>query len=132
MARAIEILWRSPPLSINPRSPITVSYPSGSDEDKVVSQGRAGSFFHPLPRGLGMAVRDVVEDGVIEQDRVLRDHGNLRAQGRNLQVAHIVPINQQTAAADIEEARQQMYQRCLAAAAGADDGDDFSRARCAG
>ena len=62
---------------------------------------------------------------VVEQDRVLRDDGDLRAQRRDRQVANIVAVDEQPPAGDIEEARQQMYQRGLAAAAGADDGDDF-------
>ena len=77
IARAIEIRWRSPPLSIRPRSPMTVSYPVGQGHDEIVRQRRVGSFFHPLSRGLGMAIRDVVANRVIEQDGVLGDHGDL-------------------------------------------------------
>ena len=41
-------------------------------------------------------------------------------------VAHVVAVDQQPAAGDIEEARQQLHQRGLARSAGADDGHHFS------
>src|SRR5581483_9649403 len=74
-----------------------------------------------------LAVGDVVAHRVVEQDGVLRNDGNLRAQGRHCHLAHIVTVDHQPPAAHIEEARQQMHQRRLARAAGADDRNHLAR-----
>ena len=95
--------------------------------DEVVGQRRARRFFHLVRRNFRMPVGDVVAHRVVEQNGVLGDDGDLRAQRGDGEVAHVMAVDQQPAAADIEEARQQMHQRSLARSAGADNGDYLAR-----
>ncbi len=74
-----------------------------------------------------LPVGDVVAHRVVEQDGVLGDDGDLRAQRRDGQIADVAAVNEQAPAGDVEEARQQVHQRGLARAAGADDCDHLSR-----
>ena len=93
-----------------------------------MGQRRARRFFHRLERKRRDGRRRCCCDGVIEQDGVLGDDGDLGAQRGDGQVADVVSVDEQPPAGDIEEARQQMDQRGLAGAAGADDGDHLARA----
>ncbi len=77
-------------------------------------------------RNVRLAVGDVVAHGVVEQHRLLRDDSDLRAQGCQSHVANVVAIDQQASRGDVEEARNQMDQRALARAAGADDGQHLA------
>ena len=57
-------------------------------------------------RRLGPAVADVVEDGVVEQHRVLRHHAQRRAQRRLRDVADVLPVDGDAAAGHVVEAQQ--------------------------
>ena len=62
---------------------------------------------------------DVVRHGVVEQDAVLGNNAHERTQVGDAQIADVMTIDEQGAAGDIEEARQQIGERGLSAAAGA-------------
>ena len=56
---------------------------------------------------------------------LLGHDADLRAQRGDGHVAHIMPVNQEPARGQVEEAGQQMNERALPGAAGADDGKHF-------
>ena len=99
----------------------------GQGHDEFVGQRRAGRFFHRLGGNLRLPIGNVVAYRVVEQDGVLGNDGDLRAQGSDGQVAHVAPVDEQPPSRDIEEARQQMHQRSLACTAGADNRHQFAR-----
>src|SRR5208283_378219 len=99
----------------------------GQPHDEVVRQRRAGCIFHRLPWNVGLAIGNIVADSIVEQDRILGDDGNLRPQRCNRDITHITAVEEQPPAGHVEEARQQVYQRGLARAAGTDNRDYFAR-----
>lgn len=56
----------------------------GEGLDLVVDVGGDGGLLHLAVAGGDAAVADVVLDGVVEEHRVLRDHADVRSQGRLL------------------------------------------------
>ena len=68
------------------------------------------------------AVADVVEHRVVEEQRFLGDQADLAAQVAQPHVAKRHAVQADRAAGGIGEARDQVGQRALAAAVGADDG----------
>lgn len=56
----------------------------GEGLDLVVDVGGDGGLLHLAIAGGDAAVADVVLDGVVEEHRVLRDHADVRSQGRLL------------------------------------------------
>ena len=73
-----------------------------------------------------LAVGDVVADRVVEQDGLLRDDADLRAQRCERDVADVAAVDQDAAGSDVEETRDQMDERAFAGAARADDRDHFA------
>ena len=63
-----------------------------------------------------------------EDERLLQDHRDLRAQDRSLSVAQVVAVDGDPARPRVEEPHQQADERRLARAGPADDGDDLARA----
>jgi hypothetical protein len=76
--------------------------------------------------GVGPGVGDVGADGVVEQERLLGDQGDLVAQGGQGQVAHVVAVDAHPPGADVVEARDQVQDGALAAAGRADQGDGLA------
>src|SRR5215831_936645 len=87
---------------------------------------RSGAADLPFGR-LRAAVADVVADGAVQQRGVLRDHRDLRAQALLRDRSEVLPIDQDAAAFEIEEAQQQIDYRRLAGAGTADQADLFAR-----
>ena len=69
------------------------------------------------------AVADVVADGVVEQHGILRHHADGGAQRSLRHIADVLAVDQDAAAADVVEAKQQPRDRRLAGAGRADNGD---------
>ena len=74
-------------------------------------------------RGLGRAVADVVENRVVEEHRLLGDQPDLAADVAEPHVGQGHAVELDHAGGGIGETRNQVGQRALAAAVGADDGD---------
>ncbi len=68
--------------------------------------------------------RDVGADRVVEEGDVLTDHRDSAAQARDGHLADVLPIDEDAAAIDIEQARHKVDQRRLAGARTPDEGDD--------
>ena len=81
--RAIATRCFSPPDSLSPRSPTSVSKPLGSRSISA-HQRRAARrrLDRPAMRRAVAAVADVVADRLVEQHRILRDDADRRAQRR--------------------------------------------------
>ena len=127
-ARAIAIRWRSPPDSVAPRSPITVSYPSGSAAMNSCALAVRAARLDLRPRRVGPAERDVFRDARRKEKRLLEHDGNLIAQAPDLQVAHVVSIDEHAASLRIEESRNETHERALARAGFAHDRHHFAGA----
>ena len=56
-------------------------------------------------------------NGVVEQDRILRDEGDVRAQAFERHLGDVLSVNQQAARGGIEQPRDQVEKRRLAGAA---------------
>ena len=79
--------------------------------------------------GIRAAEGDVVADRAAEQGRLLQHDADLRAQALERHVAHVVAVDQHAPGGDVVEARDQVDDRGLAAAGGAEQGDRLARAR---
>ena len=84
-------------------------------------------FLDFLPRGVRLAVGDVLGDRRVEEERVLQHQADARAHRGDREVAHVAAVAQDRAALRVEEAHEQAHERGLAAAGGADDGEAFAR-----
>jgi hypothetical protein len=87
----------------------------GQRRDELVRVRGAGRRLDPLARGARRPVADVAGDGVVEQHRVLRDHADLRPQRGDRHVADVDAVDEDGAAGDVVEARDQVDQRVLPA-----------------
>ena len=91
--------------------------------DEAVGVGLLGGLDHLLARGCGDAVADVVENRVVEEHRLLRDQADLAAEVAQPHVGQRHAVELHHAGRGIGKTRNQIGQRALAAAVGADDGD---------
>ena len=78
--------------------------------------------------GVGIAEADVLLDRAVEQEGVLVDHRDHRADLREGERAEIVAADPDRAGVGIVEPQQQPHDRGLAAAGGADDADALAGA----
>ena len=74
-----------------------------------------------------LRVAQIVEDRGVQQERILRDDGDLLAQRLDLQVAHVDAIDQHGAAGRIVQPHHQRRQRRLARAGRPDQSDRRAR-----
>jgi hypothetical protein len=131
IARAIARRWRWPPDSWLPLWPITVSRPCGRRRRspagwRAQRTARTRGLARCRPR---CAQRHVGGDAVVEQHHVLADQRELPAQRRRMsQSAQGVAVEQHQARGGLDEARQQVDQRRLAGARGADQGHGLAGA----
>lgn len=75
----------------------------------------------------GQADRDVLGDRAGEQERLLRHHHHAPPQLGRAQVAQVDAVEQDAARRGVVEAGQELGQRRLPGARGADHGDRLSR-----
>ncbi len=94
----------------------------GQALDEFVDARRARRLLDLGAAGLGPAVADVVGDGVVEQQRVLRHDAHAPAQAADPHLPEVLAVDQHPSAVGIVEAQQQPRQRGLAGAAAADHG----------
>ena len=95
--------------------------------DQAIQMGHAGGAGDRVGRGVGLAVGDIVFDGVVEQHGVLGHHANGVAQAGQAELADIVPVDGDSPGIDVVEAKQQARERRLAGAGLADHGELFAR-----
>ena len=94
----------------------------GQRRDEVVAAGLLRRGDHVLHRRVGRAEADVVGDGVAEQVDVLEHEGEVLHQAVHVVVPHVAPAQGHRPGVRVPEPGQQVDQRGLAAAGGADDG----------
>src|SRR5690606_35544076 len=78
--------------------------------------------------GGGLSVGDVVEDGVIEEERILKHDADMPSEGTLSERAQVLAIQQDASFPRIIEAHEECHQRGLAGAARADDRNGFTGA----
>jgi hypothetical protein len=93
-----------------------VSKPSGRRLDELERVCLLGGADDLLLRGVGLAVGDVLADGAVEEQRLLRHVGDLAAQALLGAVAHVLAIHQHAALLHVVQAQQQLGERGLARA----------------
>src|SRR5207302_9218308 len=91
--------------------------------DEAVGVGGPGGGDNLLHRGVGVAVADVVEDAVVEQERLLLHEGEVAAEAVAGDGAEVAAVEGDGAGGGVVEAQEQVEDGALAGAAGAAEGD---------
>ena len=89
-------------------------------EDEPLGTGQAGRFDDLFAGGTGLAVGDVIRHRAAEQIHVLLDDADVLAQALQGDMLDVLPVDVDVAAGHIIEAGNEVAQRRLAAAGGAD------------
>ena len=110
-----------------PRSPITVSYPSGSAVDELVRLRGAGGSLHVRGAGADHAERDVLAHGRREEERILGHDADGAAQRLEPEVANVDAVDQHATSLWVVEARDERGQRRLPGAGAPDQRHDATR-----
>ncbi len=87
----MAILCFCPPESLTPLSPATVSSFLGSFAMKLMGIGGMNGlldFLHVLRFAMG----DVIDDGIVEKDHILRDEGDVSPERRDGDVPYVDPV----------------------------------------
>ena len=95
----------------------------GQAQDEVVGVGGRGGGGDVLVGGVGAAPADVVGDGAVEDECLLEDGGDVAPQVGECEVAQVDVVEGDRPGVGVVGAQQQLGERGLARAAGADDGD---------
>ena len=95
----------------------------GERRDEVVGLRGPRRRAHLLVGRLGLAEADVLGNRRTEQERVLVHDADVAAQVGELQVAHVLAVDEHRAAAGVVEARHEVGERGLAAPRVADERD---------
>src|SRR5207245_7267048 len=95
-------------------------------DDKIVRQGSLRGGDDSFLGNIGQAVADVVANGIVKEDVLLRDHGDLPAQRAKCGFPHIAAINADGARSDIIKAGQEIDERGFARAARADKSNQLA------
>ena len=90
--------------------------------DKLVRMRALGGLDDLLARGVGATVGDILGHRALEQPGVLQHHAKGSAQARACVVARRASIDHDASRIDIVKAQQQVNERRLATARGADQG----------
>ena len=88
----------------------------GKAADKIVRLRRARRRLDLLLRGPWLAKGDVIRNRAAEQENILLDDRNLAAQARQVPIAHVDAVDQDTPAVHIIDAVEQLGDGALAAA----------------
>ena len=121
-ARAIATRCRWPPDRVRPRSPTSVSSPSGSESMSSPRPAREAAWSTSSPPA-SRRVCDVVAERRREQERVLGHHGHLAAQRGRVERTHVGAVHADAALGDVVEPRDQHHERALAGPGRAHEGD---------
>ena len=89
--------------------------------------GQTGCPNDLLTGGFGIGKGNVFTHGAAEQQRVLRNNPDLSPQGIKLNLADVIPIDQDPAVARVIETGQELHKGALATAALAHNADEGSR-----
>jgi len=95
----------------------------GQSLDERVGVRRAGRLLDLLHARVRATVRNVVSHAHVEQHGLLGHQANLRAHVLQVEVAHILSVDQDLATKDVVEALDEADDRALAAARLAHQGD---------
>ena len=98
----------------------------GHGQDVLVDFGLLRRLDDLLHRGVGLAVADVLENGVGEKEHVLLDDADVLVDGALGHIPDIVAIELDGTLGDLVEPGDQLAEGGLAAAGGADDGDGLA------
>ena len=101
----------------------------GQRHDELVGIGGACGRLDVSAGGARATVGNIFGKGQRKQEWLLEHDGDALAQAPQLNVPHVLAIHQHTTLPGVEEARDQVYQRGLARAGGADDGQRLSGMR---
>ena len=118
-ARAIATRWRWPPLRVRPRSPTSVSRPSGRSSSELAQAGALRRGQRPRRRRPRDARRRCCRAAWRRTGTRRRRPAPSRAAARRGRRAHVDAVHQHAAARDVVEARDQHHERGLAGAGGA-------------
>ncbi len=99
----------------------------GEVHDEVVRRRRFGGGNNLLFAGVRTAEGDVVANGAAEKRGLLQNDADLGAQAVDGHVAHVVAVDRDRAIADVIEARNEIDDRRLAAARGAQQSNRLAR-----
>jgi len=88
-----------------------------------VGESLAGGFFDFRFGCVGAAEEDVVVDGVVEKEGVLRDDADVFAQRIMRDATEVVSVEAESATLRVVEAEDERKHGALAGTAGADEGD---------
>ena len=119
-ARAITRRWRWPPESETPRSPTSVWYFLGS-VDVGVQLRRICRADDPVAVGPGVSVGNVVLDSGGEQEDVLLDDADRRAERFQRDVPDVLSVDRNTSLGYIVEPRDEVCDRRLPGSRRPDD-----------
>ncbi len=89
--------------------------------------GGLGRGHDLLATGFRPAIGDVLGHGLAKQKRLLHDDADVAAQALELQVAHVVAVDQHTAAADVVETRDKIGDGRLARSCRPNEGNALAR-----
>src|SRR6266581_572935 len=103
-ARAIETRCLSPTERVTPRSPISVSYPSG----RASMNSCALAAFAAWKISSWLAVGNVVPYATRKQDRVLNNKSNVPSQERQFQHVDGIAVNPDGSRIRLVEAQEEM------------------------
>ncbi len=95
-------------------------------EDEVVRAGELGRGEDPLDRHAGIGKRDVFPHRAVEQHVLLQDEADLTAQPGGVDHGEIDAVDEHAAALRHEQPLNELGERALAGAGGADDADHLS------
>ena len=95
----------------------------GQRDDEAMRLGRTRSGFDLCHVGRAVAIRDVVGDASVGEERLLRDIADHAAQCGGIERGDVLPVECDAARFWIDEAQQQFQQRALATAGSADQRD---------
>ena len=85
--------------------------------------GGAGGGHDLIFGGVGLGVQQIVADRGVEQERILRDRGDLGPEALLLNVPQVVSVEGDAPFRRIAEARQKVRDRGLPGSTGADQGN---------
>ena len=121
-ARAKATSWRWPAESWTPRSPTSVSIPSGRAATNSVAPTVGERRLDLLQARLRPPEGDVLADAAGEEEALLGDDPELAPQRPLLDAAQVVAVDQHPALLRVVEAGDQLGEGRLAGAGGADQG----------
>ena len=99
----------------------------GQVQNELVGAGGAGGGDDFGRRCVGPAVGDVLGDRAVEQERLLQHDADVAAILFDRERADVGAIDENRAVGDVVEAADEIHERALAGAAGADEADHFAR-----